>query len=477
MTERKREKRTRRSKWKVRFFIVELILIGALVWLLLDMLNKKNQFPEGTIINSLDCSKLTIDDASQLLKVKQNEKFYIMFKNYDIVELQAYDFGYCLKNIEPELKEIKDRAWNDTEQKKNYQVVYSYDEAMLEKQIDSLEQMSQEYMKNNSKFSCSYSQEDKKFVASNQDSYYLDKKDVMDAIKNAIVSGKDTATIGEELYKVENNPKDYSEMNNKISTYVEYQLPSGEKYKLDADILHSWLPLNDEGEPYFDEDVWEQNLEDFVSNELKSVVETTGKFREFKPTSKDENVTVNPGNYGYKLDAKAEILQLTQDLSSDKNVTRKPVYEREEVSSENDGIGNSYVEIDLTRQHVWVYIDGEMKIETDCVTGCVSKDYDTPTGVYYLEYKRKGKMLIGKKDKNGKPEYETWVDYWMPFNGNIGLHDATWRKDFGGDIFLKDGSHGCVNLPPEKAKEIFTTIEKGIPVIVYESKEHLFDAP
>ena len=57
----------------------------------------------------------------------------------------------------------------------------------------------------------------------------------------------------------------------------------------------------------------------------------------------------------------------------------------------------------------------------------------------------------------------------MPFNGNIGLHDATWRKDFGGDIFLKDGSHGCVNLPPEKAKEIFTTIEKGIPVIVYES--------
>lgn len=469
MIEREREKRIRRSERKIRFFIVELIIIVLLVWFIVDWFNNKNKFPEGTIINNLDCSKLTIDDASRLLKEKQNEKLYIMFKNYDIVELQAYDFGYCLKDIKPELEEIKDRAWNDTEQKKNYQVVYSYDEAMLEKQIDSLEQMSQEYMKDNSKSSCSYSQEDKKFVASNQDSYYLDKEDVIDAIKNAIVSGKDTAIIGEELYRVENNPKDYSEMNNKISTYVEYQLPSGEKYTLDADILHSWLSLNDEGEPYFDKDVWKQNLEDFVSNELKSVVETTGKFRNFKPTGKDENVTVNPGNYGYKLDVKAEILQLTQDLSSDKNVMRKPVYEMEEVSSENYGIGNSYVEIDLTRQHVWVYIDGEMNIETDCVTGCVSKDYDTPTGVYYLEYKRKGKMLIGKKDKNGKPEYETWVDYWMPFNGNIGLHDATWRKDFGGDIFLKDGSHGCVNLPPEKAKEIFTTIEKGIPVIVYES--------
>ena len=291
---------------------------------------------------------------------------------------------------------------------------------------------------------------------------------IIDAIKNAIVAGENTATIGDELYKVE-DPKDYLEDNNRISTYVEYLLPNGKKYKLDADILHLWLPLDDEGEPYFDDEIWKQNLEEFVSNELKSLVDTTGKVRSFKPTDEKKSVDVNPGNYGYRIDVKAELLQLTQDLSSGKNVIRKPVYENEEVSSENDGIGNSYVEIDLTRQHVWVYIDGELKIETDCVTGDVNKKYETPTGVYYLNYKRKGKTLVGEKDKNGKPEYETWVDYWMPFNGNIGLHDATWRKEFGGDIYIKNGSHGCVNLPPEKAKEIFATIEKNIPVIVYKS--------
>lgn len=468
MNEREKAKRLRKIKWKVRIFVIELILIITLGCFVLDMFKKKNQFPEETIINGLDCSELTIDDATQLLKLKQNEEFIIILKNNDIVSLKAHDFDYCLNDIEPKLEEMKDKAWNSKVQKREYQVVYSYNETMLENKIDSLEQMSEEYMKDKSKSSCSYSQEEKKFIASNKDSYYLDKKDVIDAIKNAIAAGENTATIGDELYKVE-DPKDYLEDNNRISTYVEYLLPNGKKYKLDADILHLWLPLDDEGEPYFDDEIWKQNLEEFVSNELKSLVDTTGKVRSFKPTDEKKSVDVNPGNYGYRIDVKAELLQLTQDLSSGKNVIRKPVYENEEVSSENDGIGNSYVEIDLTRQHVWVYIDGELKIETDCVTGDVNKKYETPTGVYYLNYKRKGKTLVGEKDKNGKPEYETWVDYWMPFNGNIGLHDATWRKEFGGDIYIKNGSHGCVNLPPKKAKEIFATIEKNIPVIVYKS--------
>ncbi len=56
----------------------------------------------------------------------------------------------------------------------------------------------------------------------------------------------------------------------------------------------------------------------------------------------------------------------------------------------------------------------------------------------------------------------------MPFNGNIGFHDAPWRKEFGKDIYMKQGSHGCVNMPPAIAKELFENISKGIPVIVYE---------
>jgi erfK/ybiS/ycfS/ynhG family protein len=59
------------------------------------------------------------------------------------------------------------------------------------------------------------------------------------------------------------------------------------------------------------------------------------------------------------------------------------------------------------------------------------------------------------------------VSYWMPFNGNIGLHDATWRSKFGGNIYVKNGSHGCINLPKNKAAELFAKIQKGCPVVVH----------
>lgn len=55
----------------------------------------------------------------------------------------------------------------------------------------------------------------------------------------------------------------------------------------------------------------------------------------------------------------------------------------------------------------------------------------------------------------------------MPFNGNIGLHDADWRTSFGGQIYRTNGSHGCVNLPPDYARRIYDVVQTGTPVICY----------
>ena len=83
----------------------------------------------------------------------------------------------------------------------------------------------------------------------------------------------------------------------------------------------------------------------------------------------------------------------------------------------------------------------------------------------HLTYKEKDRILRGKKLDNGKYEYESHVDYWMPFNGGIGLHDASWRSKFGGTIYQTSGSHGCVNLPPASAATLYDLLYKGIPVI------------
>ena len=129
--------------------------------------------------------------------------------------------------------------------------------------------------------------------------------------------------------------------------------------------------------------------------------------------------------------------------------------------------GESWVEVDLTNQHVFVVVDGELKVECDCVSGLDrNAGRRTPTGFYKINLKTTERDLVGL-NPDGTESYRSHVHYWMPFNKNIGLHDATWRYKFGGTIYKNDGSHGCVNLPLAKAKEIYGYVYKGMPVIVY----------
>ena len=125
-------------------------------------------------------------------------------------------------------------------------------------------------------------------------------------------------------------------------------------------------------------------------------------------------------------------------------------------------IGDSYVEADLTHQHLYLYEDGAIIFETDFVSGSMSSTPDciTPEGVFGVTYKTTNAVLRGAT-------YETPVNYWMPFYGNYGMHDATWRVEFGGQIYIQNGSHGCINLPLSAAALIYEHVSTGFPVICY----------
>ena len=114
----------------------------------------------------------------------------------------------------------------------------------------------------------------------------------------------------------------------------------------------------------------------------------------------------------------------------------------------------------MSKQHLWYYKNGQLIVEGDIVTGNESKKWGTPQGTYRLKYKEKDATLRGEG-------YSSKVSYWMPFNGGIGLHDATWRNTFGGEIYKTSGSHGCVNLPPAVAEKIFNNIDANTPVVCY----------
>lgn len=128
--------------------------------------------------------------------------------------------------------------------------------------------------------------------------------------------------------------------------------------------------------------------------------------------------------------------------------------------------GSTYAEVDLTNQTVYVIQDGQTVFTSPCVSGRMTKGRMTPEGFYDIKLKQTNKVLVGYKP-DGSVDYRSPVSYWMPFNGGIGFHDATWRGSFGGTIYVYSGSHGCINMPLSKAKEMYSLVYKGMPVIVY----------
>lgn len=467
--------RKRKLQRKVIILVTEIVVLFILLLYLFIVKNKyENIFYKNTIINGEDCSFLTTEEAMDVIQKKvQNYTLEIVFKDNEKEYISAKEIGLTINNLKAKLNDIKEQ------QRKNLflkggtynfnDLAYNYEK--LESILLEKRQLQTSYMEEKTELKYEFNPDSKLFEITKQNDYYLDYNEVLEEVSTAIEKGTKSVEL-QNLYQLPENSQMFSnikELNEMISAKITYQLPNGKEYILDATTLHNWLTQNEDGSYQKDDEVWNKNIEDFVTNELSIMANTIDVSREFKPTDKDITVLVNGGNYGYRVNEKAEIEQLKSDLENCLVIERKPCYATEEVSIENNGLGNSYVEIDITRQKVWVYVDGILKIETDCVTGCVNKEHATPTGIFTLSYKEKDRILRGKMLPNGKREYESHVNYWMPFNGGIGLHDATWRKTFGGDIYITKGSHGCINLPYEKAGELYNIINENMPIIVYES--------
>lgn len=177
-------------------------------------------------------------------------------------------------------------------------------------------------------------------------------------------------------------------------------------------------------------------------------------------TSWGQDINVRGGSYGWRVNQAAEAEWLRSAISQGLSQARVPEFSKTAASHGAKDYGDTYVEVNLTAQHLYFYKDGKVVVDSDFVSGNVSKNTPTHTGIYQIAYKQRNAVLHGEN-------YETPVDYWMPFNGGEGLHDASWRSSFGGNIYKTSGSHGCVNLPKAVAEKIFNNISAGTPVIVY----------
>ncbi|MCM8710273.1 L,D-transpeptidase/peptidoglycan binding protein [Clostridium sp. SYSU_GA19001] len=242
-------------------------------------------------------------------------------------------------------------------------------------------------------------------------------------------------------------------LNKYVSSKITYNF--GERKEiLDASIINMWLSVDENYVITFDE----KKVREYVDT-LSNNYNTVGKKRNFNTTS-GKIISIGGGDYGFIINKDKETQAIISAVKEGQTLTKEPAYIQTALCQNSNDIGNTYVEINLSSQHLWFYKNGSLVVQGDIVSGNVSAGHTTPSGVYRLKYKQRNAILKG-------PDYEAAVSYWMPFNGGIGIHDASWRSRFGGNIYRTNGSHGCINSPNYLAKTIFQNIDPGTPVVCY----------
>lgn len=237
---------------------------------------------------------------------------------------------------------------------------------------------------------------------------------------------------------------------------------------LDYDTFRDWLQVDDDLQVTLDE----APAAAFVAD-LAARYDTLHHDRTFTSTS-GRTITWYGGEngYGYSIWQEQEVQKLVPEILAKQPVTREPVYIQTNewgnpyyvARNGMDDLCGTYVDVDLSAQHLWFYRDYQLIVETDFVSGTPDGKHETQTGVFPLAYKESPSVLRGSQADGN---YEQKVQYWMPFYEGQGLHDANWRGSFGGTIYQYDGSHGCINLPPAAAQTIYENIPTGTAILIY----------
>ncbi len=234
---------------------------------------------------------------------------------------------------------------------------------------------------------------------------------------------------------------------------------TGATETLGWDTFSSWLSYADGAV-----NVNSDSLAAYVSD-LASKYDTFQTTRSFT-TTLDGVQSVGMGDYdsyGFEMDQDQTASLIAQTITAGQSTTIQPVwtYTAVQRTGTNEDIGSTYVEVSLTRQHVWYYKDGVLQMESDCVSGLPTADRQTYKGVYQILKKATNYTMKGSYGSQ-------WCQYFMLFNyAGQALHSAQWRSSFGGTIYQSSGSHGCVNLPVSFAGELYNAISEGTPVVVY----------
>ncbi len=448
-----------------------VVLVGAvgggLYWH--ESLKYKTCFLPGTIVDGMDVTGKTaaeVEDA--IMEQLKGYKLTINGREDLSESIAGEEVGLYAEFDDTLAKAIaaqKPMEWGKYRFGKsvnevNTDALIRYNDEMLGEAVDSLSCMDKENMREPQDAKISdYTSGGYTIIKEDEGTELLEDK-VKEAVAAAVMSLAESVDLEEQGCYV--SPSITSEdealktacetMNKYVGARITYQF--GDKSEtLSGDEIHNWLTVNGTSVR-----INEGKATEYVKK-LAASYDTAYKAKSLK-TSYGKTVSITGGSYGYKINQAKEAATLVSLIKNGEQTSREPEYSQKGASRTGNDYGNTYVEINLTAQHLYFYVKGKLVVQSDFVSGNAAKGWSTPAGAYSITYKQRNATLKGQG-------YATPVSYWMPFNGGIGLHDANWRKTFGGTIYKTNGSHGCVNLPPAVAKTIYENISAGDPVLCY----------
>ena len=469
------------SNHKKPVLICGIVVLVLLIVYLAGMLYYNDKFLNGTMVNGSDVGGMTLQKANDQLSKKVNgQSLTLVFNDGQSEVLQSAQLGVSYN---------KDNSLNQLMKNQNKWAWFIGFFKNEKNTLTDLIQISDENLTNGIA-SMEHAKEENQIAPTDAYIQYKDgsfaiieetlgsKFNIEELVKNikvALSEGKQQLDVTKvNGYVKPQVYKDDQDLNNQLKAANEYCLsaityttPKGKEIALDGSTLITWLSKQDDGSYTKDESVFKEKLTAFVK-ELANQYNSIGATRTF--TGKDgQSHTVSGGTYGFRVSTDSEVSALLKMINENKSENNRiPEHTGQLPSGENGGLGTTYLEINITKQHLWFVKDGSVVLESDFVSG---KESDptrlTPSGTYYIYNKERNRVLRGTKQPNGKYEYESPVSYWMPFNKGIGLHDASWRSTFGRDIYINSGSHGCINLPTGFAGSLYSQIYVNLPVVVY----------
>ncbi len=431
----------------------------------------KDRYFPGTFINEYDCSGKTVEEAYNMMDSDVQAFKLNITKNGTVIdEVPAKSLGLNSGNTRSNLQEICDNqhkyAWaryyvKPKESHVKAENVLSFDQQKYDETVGALKIMSLAPTVVNQNARVVFNT-DKYIVQPEVYGDEIDKEKVKQLIGQNVVSLNPTLEVSQGCYTLPSVTKEdqtlidgAAKANQFIARTISIQVLN-QSYEVGKATMNSWFDVNEKGGIIPNQEKIDAYAHSIFATYTKNAAYVSRQFQ----TAYGDTVTVYGGDYGRIVDEEGLSQKLTAAVNDINISTVEVPFLLGSMGNLIDDIGGTYAEVDLTNQHMWMHYNGQVVVSTDVITGAPGV-HATPQGTYRLKYMQSPATLKG-------PGYETKVSYWMPFNMDIGLHDAVWQPSFGGGMYAQGyGSHGCVNLPYWAAQQIYSYAEPNMPVVCY----------